>query len=31
VERHRQTEVRATVAPKPYASAVRRLKTETLA
>jgi vanillate/3-O-methylgallate O-demethylase len=26
VERHRQTEVRATVAPAPYADAVRRMK-----
>jgi vanillate/3-O-methylgallate O-demethylase len=26
VERHRQTEVRATVAPAPYAEAVRRMK-----
>ena len=28
VERHRQTEVRATVAPAPYAEAVRRMKAE---
>ncbi|WP_174291154.1 aminomethyl transferase family protein [Sphingomonas bacterium] len=28
VERHRQFEIRATVAPAPYAEAVRRMKTE---
>jgi hypothetical protein len=28
VERHRQTEIRATVAPAPYADAVRRMKRE---
>ena len=28
VERHRQFEVRATVAPAPYAEAVRRMKAE---